>query len=88
MDRARLALQGVTVLGGLGAVTALALLGHPVVVPEGLAQGPGLFLDVGSGIGVGSAIGLLVGRRQSVRRDPCGKWLAQGPKGRGTDQPE
>jgi hypothetical protein len=81
MDRARLALQGLTVLGGLGAVTALALLGHPLVGPDGSVQGLGLFL------GVGSVIGLLVGRRQPVRRDPCGKWPTQGRRG-GADRPE
>ncbi len=73
MDWARLVLQTVTVLCGLGAVTALALLGHPLVGPDGSIQGAGLFL------GAGSAIGLLAGRLQPVRRGLCGRW----PKGRG-----
>jgi hypothetical protein len=81
MDWARLALQGVTVLGGLGAVTTLAWLGHPLVGLDGPVQGPGLLL------GVGSVIGLLVGRRPPIRCDPRGNWQTRGRRG-GADQPE
>jgi integral membrane sensor domain MASE1 len=80
MDWARLALQGVMVLCGLGAVTALALLGPPLVGPEGSIHGTGLYL------GVGSVMGLLAGRLQPIRRSLCGGW----PKGQGdsADPPE
>jgi len=70
MDWARLAVQSVTVLCGLGAVTALALLGHPLVCPDGSIQGAGLF------VGMGSVIGLLAGRLQPARHGSCGSGRA------------
>ncbi|HYT90649.1 MAG TPA: hypothetical protein VEL76_18220 [Gemmataceae bacterium] len=60
MDWARLALQSMTVLGGLGAVMVLALLGHCLAGPDGSIQARGLYL------GVGSVIGVLAGRLQRV----------------------
>jgi hypothetical protein len=56
MDWARLALQGVSVVSGLGAAVVLALLGSPIVGPNGSHQAAGILVAVGSGIGI------LVGR--------------------------
>lgn len=61
MEWARLALHGLSIVCGLGAVALLALLGLPVVGPDGAQQAAGVLVAAGSGIGI------LVGRVSSRR---------------------
>jgi hypothetical protein len=61
MDWARLALHGLSMVCGLGAVVVLALLGPRTVGPDGSQQAAGVLVAARSGIGI--LVGSVSGRR-------------------------
>ena len=63
MDWARLALQALSIVCGLGAVVALALLGPLVVGLDGSQHAAGVLVAAGSSIGI--LVGRVSGRRPS-----------------------